>query len=177
MTSTPLNLTLPGDDDGISFDQTFGQNDFQQLEQQREELLEAGFFQMVQPHFSEADPETLENYRLTAPEKMREQVKIDVASGIVSAKPQAINVPEQCRFIQIETSGRVWLATSPTAPNSSQTLQDAVDNRSIAIVGNGYPKTIKKPIGLNTVYISAYPDNTEVTIVFYSGEVKLSDIR
>lgn len=177
MTATPLNLTIPGDDDGISFDPTFGQADFQALEEQREALLEAGFYQMLQPHFNEADPAALENYQAKAPEKMREQIKIDVSSGLVSATPQTINIPEQCKYIQIETSGRVWLSTSPTTPNSNQTLQDAVLNRSIAIVSNGLPKTIKKPLGLNTVYVSAFPDNTDVTLVFYSGEVKLSDIR
>ena len=176
MTATTINTTLPSDPSEYAFHSTDVQRTFDEESIAHETALELGFFELIAPHFKQLDESTLDDFRVSAPEKIHQQVRVDNICGLVSATPLAIQIPDDCRYLKVETSGRVWFSASGQAPVSTQTLDVAQSQRSIGIIGNGIAKIINRPLGLSTFYVSAYPDNSEVSISFISGTVKYSDI-
>lgn len=176
MTTTNLNTLQAGDPSEYAFNDPMFQRTMDDEQAAHEKALELGFFDLVAPHFNDVDLNKLDDLTVSAPEKIREQVTVVNICGLVSSTPLPIDVPDNCRFMKVETSGRVWFSASGQSPIGTQTLDQAQQYRSIAIVGNGVPKIIPKPLGLKTVYVSAYPDNSEVSISFIGGTLVYKDI-
>ena len=167
-----INTLKPGDRDNVAYKL----HDFLDLDAEYQivqNVDDLGYFQQATPEHFEFNPDTSDMV-LAAPPRLKQQVKLVHIAGQVSSTPQNIQVPDDCTFIRFETSGRLWVSNSNAViASATQTVAAAQSAFSVAVVGNGMAKTMRRPEGMRDFWLSAYPDASEVAICFISGEVEV----
>lgn len=175
-----INEILPGSTtDPFSWDKAEGLTLKQELEL-AQTAKDLGFFEHAKSEYliDEDSIERAAHDRLTAPPKVKQAVKVTNIAGLVSSTPLAIQIPDDCRFVKIESAGRVWLSLSNSViASSTETLDACAGNFAVAVCGAGDPKIWVRPWGVKTIYVSADPANTQVSMAFISGELEYKDIR
>lgn len=164
-------MILPGENSNYSQDR----GEYLELSQEMElfeKMRSMGMFKALKEAMeSEVNPETIAEIRPRVWGEIKEDLKIITVAGLVSATAQVLTIPANCKLIRVESTGRVWVtAHGGKAVASAETVEQAANNFSIAVVGKGYPKTFTSPAPGTTIYINAYPDNSETSVTFYCGD-------